>query len=240
MGALPDTECRRRIILMRHGHVDYLGNLDKHHPNDVPLTSRGVGEAQASGRALKDMVFDRAICSGYPRTRQTAEHVLSQLETAVPELEVEPRFVEISVGDLTQGHLLTSHSIAEMEREAFAQADKGGAFGEGGELFDDVLARMVEGFEALLADKDWTTALVVAHEGVNRVLLSYLLVGSMAAVAPLQQDLACINVIDVDEPAGGSPVIFVKSVNITPDNPTKHGMNRTSLEEIFQPYEDEA
>jgi len=237
MGALPDTEGRRRIILMRHGHVDYLGNIDRHHPNDVPLTKGGIAEAQASGQALKEVQFDRVICSGYPRTRQTAEHVLSQLSTRAPALEVEPRFVEIAVGDLTQGHLLTSHSIVEMEREAFAQANKGGAFGEGGERFDDVLARMVEGFDALLADPDWTQCLVVAHEGVNRVLLSYLLCGDMNAVAPLQQDLACINVIDVD-PGESAPVVFVKAINVTPDNPAKQGMNRTSLEEIFQPYEE--
>ena len=240
MGALPGTDSRRRIILMRHGHVDYLGNLDTHHPNDVPLTKRGVGQARAAGRALADHVFDRAICSGYPRTRSTAENVLGELATPIPALEVEERFVEIQVGDLTAGHLLTSHSIAEMEREAFAQADKGGAFGEGGEKFADVLDRMVEGFNALIADDSWTTALVVAHEGVNRVLLSWLLTGGLSGVAALQQDLACINVIDVDRLEDGAPLFFVKSVNITPDNPTKQGMFRTSLEEIFQPYvEDE-
>ena len=45
----------------------------------VPLTPRGRMEAQAAGRAFSNVALDRAICSGLPRTRETAELVLAQL-----------------------------------------------------------------------------------------------------------------------------------------------------------------
>ena len=53
---------RRRIYLMRHGHVDYFapGLTD---PRGVPLTDEGVGQANAAGDALQHVEFDFAIHS---------------------------------------------------------------------------------------------------------------------------------------------------------------------------------
>ena len=101
MKALPGTKTRRRIYLMRHGHVDYFSPQvrEKGEIHSVPLTERGRSEAQAAGKALSHVPFDRALCSGYPRTRQTAEIVLS-FSKSVPALEVDPDLVELRGGTL--------------------------------------------------------------------------------------------------------------------------------------------
>src|SRR5580704_19125471 len=88
MSMLPGTTGRRRIYLMRHGNVDYLSPevVRSRSTRDVVLSPRGRKEAAAAGRAFAQVPFDRAICSGYPRTRETAEIVLSCIESA-PALE---------------------------------------------------------------------------------------------------------------------------------------------------------
>ncbi len=95
MPALPGTSDRRRLFLMRHGHVDYFSGVADIH--QVTLTRRGKSEAEAAGKAFAHVHFDRAICSGLPRTRETAEAVLSGVEDA-PELEIDADLVELRGG----------------------------------------------------------------------------------------------------------------------------------------------
>src|SRR5215510_11125939 len=80
MSALPGTTGRRRIYLMRHGHVDYFSKrvIEERRTDFVPLTPLGQEQATASGKALAHVRFDLALCSGLPRTRETAERVLAE------------------------------------------------------------------------------------------------------------------------------------------------------------------
>ena len=80
----------------------------------------------------------------------------------------------------------------------------------------------------------------MAHEGTNRLLLSWMTGSGLRAVQAFEQDLACINVLDFDmvpkeDGSVGTEIQrrFIKSVNMTPYNYTKHGMNKTALEAIF-------
>ncbi|MFP4003409.1 MAG: histidine phosphatase family protein, partial [Alphaproteobacteria bacterium] len=117
MNALPGTKARRRIYLMRHGHVDYFRDAPRMGGADfVRLTPQGHEEAQAAGEALSHIPFDRAVISGLPRTRLTAEEVLAVQEAPAPELEEEPRLKEIG-----GGRPLRLDSRAEMAA-AIAQA----------------------------------------------------------------------------------------------------------------------
>ena len=242
MGALPDTKNRRRIYLMRHGHVNYFAQPEDGSELDtkqVPLTKRGQRQADAAGEALSGVQFDVAISSGYPRTRETAERVLAANNGPVPLLETEPRLVEIHAGTMSHA-IMSRESLTHAMERLFGDAPQPETtFGEGGEAFGDVMHRCRDAISDLLARDDWTTALIAAHEGVNRVLLSSIATGGLSAMGAFEQDTACINIIDVDqEPDGLNTRMILKAVNVTGDNPGKRGMHRTSLEEIFQPYEE--
>jgi len=235
MDALPGTVARRRIYLMRHGHVDYFAPKvretgDIHH---VPLTARGKSEAEAAGRALSHIAFDRALCSGLPRTRETAEVVLSFVKQA-PRLEIDPDLVELRGGKLAPAR--TREELIALMNSYFARAHEPGATNhEGGELFAAAQERAVRAIEKLLGDKGWHTALVVAHEGINRVLLSWACGAGLMAMSSFEQDTACINIVDFDLGGkGGVRRALIKAVNLTPHNYLKHGMNLTSLESIMQ------
>lgn len=224
---------------MRHGHVDYLSPEVVHSRNtrDVVLTPQGRMEASAAGRALSPVSVDRAVCSGLPRTRETAEIVLSSMGAAPP-LEIEPELGEIHGGRAN----VTSRAelVATMSFHFSRAAEEGATMLEGGEAFTAAQARAVAVVRRLLAAPDWRQMLIVAHEGINRLLLSWVAGAGLAATNAFEQDTGCINVVDFDmvpaqSGAAGTEIAraLIKAVNLTPYNYVKHGMHLTSLEAIF-------
>ena len=227
---------RRRIYLMRHGHVDYFapGITDS---RGVPLTDEGRRQAGAARDALSSISFDAAYFSGLPRARETAEIVLSA-HTPAPELQ--------SVSDLEE---LKSGWVQAKSREELAARlaysfdganEPGARFWPDGEIFVEAQERIVRGLETIILQQSWRTALIVAHEGVNRIALSWMCRGGLQTVASFEQDLACVNVIDVDiTPATSGEGLQIermvlRSVNVTPYDYVKHGLSRSNLEHLFE------
>jgi probable phosphoglycerate mutase len=233
MSALPGTQSRRRIYLMRHGHVDYLDEkvVKSHGINDVVLTPRGRSQAEAAGRALAHISFDRAASSGFPRTRETAEIVLSFQKNA-PKLETLPGLIEIQGGKMLPVKNRTE--LIEKMNENFANAAKPNATNHDGEVFAKAQERAVTTLEKLLREPDWHTMLIAAHEGINRLVLSWMAGAGLSAMGAFEQDTGCINVLDFDLKDGAIHRPLIKAVNITPYGYLKHGMNLTSLEAIFE------
>jgi phosphoserine phosphatase len=240
MSALPGTTGRRRIYLMRHGHVDYFGKEIRESGGDfsvVPLTPLGREQAIAAGVALSHVSFDRAVCSGYPRTQQTAELVLAGQAAAAPDLEVDAALVEVHGG--SYGNVKSrAEMAAKMAFHFETAADEGATMLPGGEAFSDAMQRSVSSIERLLSEPDWHTMLIAAHEGTNRLILGWASGGGLHSVKAFEQDTACINVIDFDmvPTENGDTKIeraMIKAVNLTPYNYVKHGMNMNSLESIF-------
>lgn len=236
MTYLPNTKARRRIYLMRHGHVDYLARhvVATGGINIVPLTNRGRLQAEAAGAALRHVKFDRAVCSGYPRTHQTASHVLAAQEHP-PQLEIDEGLVERVNGKLPP--VKSREELIELMRGAFTEAGvtQHQERGEGAEPAEDAQARAVKSIRRLLREPGWHTMLVVAHEGINRLLLSWACGAGVNATGAFEQDTGCINVLDFDMREDGEIArTMIKSVNLTPYNWLKHGMNMTSLEALFE------
>lgn len=239
MSALPGTTGRRRIYLMRHGFVDYTSEAVRkaRDPKVATLTPRGEEEARAAGIALSEVHFDLALYSGLPRTRQTADIVLAEHPKA-PNLEVDERFGELRSGTYMDFH--SAEHLAAVMTFTFEQAGEPGAeFLPGGEKFADALIRGRAALRDLLLRPGWATALVVAHEVMNRMLLADVIGAPLGASAGFEQDTGCINILDFDmvpdESGEGARIErgVIKAVNLTPANYLKNGMNLRSLEAIF-------
>ena len=210
--------------------MDYFGNTRIH---EVVLTARGRSEAEAAAKAFAHVRFDRAVCSGLPRTRETAELVLRGVSDA-PKLEIDPELVELRGG--ARPDVKSRAELIRLMNSYFERAHEPGATNlEGGEVFEAAQARAVAAIERLLAAPDWHTALVVAHEGINRLILSWACGAGLHAMSSFEQDTACVNIIDFDlGRIGNVRRALIKAVNLTPYNYLKHGMNLTSLEAIMQ------
>lgn len=226
---------RRRVYLMRHGHVDYFapGVTD---PRSVTLTDTGRAQATAARDALSGVSLDIAIHSGLPRTIETAAIVLEGRDT--PRARVEEGFEELKSGSLLAG---SREELAARLAFCFDDAGAQGAcFLPDGESFAAAEARITSAMQRLVTGVLWKTALIVAHEGVNRILLGWAAGGGLRTIGAFEQDLGCINVIDLDVTAGhltGGLVIeraILKSVNMTPYDFVKAGLPRTSLEHLFE------
>lgn len=226
---------RRRVYLMRHGHVDYF-DPDLTDPRAVPLTDKGKDQARAAAQALHSVTFDAAICSGLPRTRETAEIVLAEHENA-PALQEEFGLEELKSGWIKAN---TREELAARLAFCFDDADSASArFLPDGETFVSAEERVTRAFTDIVLNQNWRRALVVAHEGVNRILLGWACGGGLKTVSAFEQDLCCVNVIDLDvtpKPGGEGLQIeraVLKAINVTPYDYLKSGLPRTSLEHLF-------
>lgn len=229
--ALPGTRCRRRIYLMRHADVSYFDvdgrPLD---PRTVPLTDEGRRQAEAAARLLADVRFDFAVCSGLTRTHETARIVLGRRELALQEdvrlKEVRAgRFADIPPDALEQTIAFAYDSAGEPERGFI-----------GGERWTDFDDRVAAAWSDLVARDDWINLLLVAHDGVNRVLMSRLVGAGLGGLKAFEQDPACINIIELDIRSGKVERAYLRAVNIAAYDLLRDGKHLMVMEKIHRGY----
>ena len=205
---------RRRLYLMRHADVSYLGESN---PELVHLTDLGREHAEAARAALAGIDFDLVVTSVLPRTGETASIVAPGL--------AQEAWLEFSewrggrLGDLEPTELEALFVGALHARE---ESDRF----LGGESLGEVLDRVLPAFERLLA-REWETALAVFHGGVNRILLSRALGGGRSFFGGFEQAPACINVLDL-----GDSGWIVRTVNYIPYDPL-HPSRTTTMEDLW-------
>jgi probable phosphoglycerate mutase len=230
-----DRTRRRRIYLMRHADAQYVQPDGTRAPDSriVPLTPRGREEAAQMGKLLADIPFDRAICSGLRRTRETAAIVLGERKLDVA---IVPNLEEIRGGDPIARAKLSPVDYAY----AMFKAGEPGACYAAGEPFTAFVDRVVPAFNAVTNDPTWTNLLLVAHGGVNRAILTDITSASLAAFGAFEQDSACLNLIDVDTCLDTGAVLrrILRGVNITAEDPIKKTRRLLSLEGMAKRFVD--
>src|SRR5947209_5078920 len=223
---------RRRVYLMRHGSVEYFAADGRpFRPDTVPLNDAGRRQAEAAARELAVVPLDRVVCSGLPRTAETAALVATGRGL---EVEVRPELREIEPGrlDAERWAALTAADIEKLFLGTLSADITPESRFLNGETFASLAGRAWPCFEALLAERGWRRLLVVAHGVVNRLLLGRALGAGLSGLGSLEQDAGCVNVLDVLEDGR----LLVRLVNHTPLTPTKHGLDLTTLEELYQQF----
>jgi broad specificity phosphatase PhoE len=210
---------RRRIYLLRHGHVRYAdrSGVLVADPDQVPLSEKGREQADAAGRYLKNIGvarFDKVVSSNLPRTIETARRALAGHGQA-GEPEPWPDLREIKGGHGKDGTRWSAPEQIPGILAAFAKPNVPlDTSWMGGETAGDACARVLPALEKLRADTSWETALLALHNMVNVVILSHVLTGGHAYLGTLEQNFGCINVLDVG-PSGHDWI--VRALNICPD-----------------------
>lgn len=216
---------------MRHAQAEYMRPDGTRAPDSrlVPLTAQGRDEAARMSRLLAEATFDRAICSGLPRTRETATIILG--ERNLP-LEIVGDLEEIRGGDAVARANL---SPVDYAYAMFRAAEPDACFANG-EKFSAFASRVLPAFQGILEDPNWSSLLLVAHGGVNRAILSHILGGGLASFGTLEQDSCCLNIIDFDvTPVAGSVLRrIIRGLNLTADDPMKLSHPLTTLETMVR------
>ena len=185
-----DPAVERRLYLVRHAETDALTADGYMHSEDpIPLTARGVEQAEALGRAFAGIAATEIHASPMDRTAHTARLLAGEGRP----LNFDLRLREISLGDFDGAHT----------REVFAAAPRWLADPDaalpGGESLNAVVARASAALDDILAASDEREVVVVAHGGVNRGLVAHLLGMPMDRAHRIRQDWASVNVLDLAE-----------------------------------------
>ena len=224
----------RRLYLLRHADVRYFDEQGRPQPpNEVPLSAQGCTQAKAMGELLREIPFDRVVTSDLQRTQQTAQIILEQNEQSPPKIEAISALREIQPGRLAD---LSAREAREAFLGGFASTVTRESRFLGGEEVGSFVDRVEKQVQQLLRSRDWSRTLMVAHGGVNRVVLMRAWRADLAGLGAVEQDPCCLNVIDVDE----NVQLLVRLVNYTPYSLLKEGMQYTTMEKLFLEYRQES
>src|SRR5262249_25120317 len=187
--------------------------------------AEGRTQAEALARELAVVPLDRVISSDLPRCTQTTAILIAGRGLTV---ETREELREVRPGKLAD---LPPEAAVKAFLGAFTGFNREARF-LGGETFGSLADRVLACFRALMADPRWQHLLLVAHGGVNRVLLAHAIGADLGAFGAFEQDPCCLNVIDI-APDGRW---LIRLVNYTPYNPVKKGLELTTMERLYQQY----
>ena len=217
-----DGHKRKRFYLFRHGEVDYTpqGKVVKN-PDLVDLTEVGKKQAKSIDENTKEFSIERIICSGLPRTLQTAEHIASRRE------------ITIECFPLLKEYEWDPNLLKDTKIERF------------GYLFEDSLAKeMIGGTEdadefyrritcqlETIVKEDWSEMAAFLHGAVNAAIMCWVNDVDISFASKYDQDHAALNIIDIDVNEKGKIVRkILKRYNIPPNLSTIDSDMRSSWE----------
>lgn len=182
------------ILLVRHGETAWNREGRYQGRTDVPLSPEGERQVTALAERLAHVPIAVVIASPLARARHTAEAILRGRAT---QLELDANLVEISHGGW-EGQLSSELETSHAAMLGLWRSNPGRDVpaGPGAETLGDVDARawpVLEQLARRLGPDD--TALVAAHDAVNRVLLCRLLGLPLTRVWTFRQAPATLNVL---------------------------------------------
>ncbi len=203
------------VYLIRHGRTgdEYAGRYCGR--TDVPLSARGAAQMASLAERLKELVaacreedlprLDAVYCSDLTRAVKSADIIAAAFDLRPV---TSPQLGERHFG---RWEGLTFDEIESRYPEEFRgwMKDPAGHRPAGGESAEDVRERVMPFFGKLVRRHPGRRIAVVAHGGVNRIILASLLHIPMEHLFRIAQDYAALNIVEYRE---GIPV--VKAMNL--------------------------
>ena len=178
-----------RLFLIRHGETEGNALRIVQHPH-VPLSPRGLVQAERLARRLAAEGIARIVASDYARAVATAEHL--QRATGAP-LVIEPLLRERNFGDLR------GRPYAELGFDMF-EPDYAPPNGETWPMFHERVDRAWAKVQELAAATSDGSLAVVTHGLVCRSLAARHLILGDGVVAPERWENASLTIVDWPAP----------------------------------------
>ncbi|MFM7642723.1 MAG: histidine phosphatase family protein [Cyanobium sp.] len=200
-----------RLLLVRHGETDWNKEGRFQGQIDIPLNPQGKSQARAAREFLSSVAIQRAYTSTMARPRQTAEVILEP-HPGVP-LTSTSGLMEIGHG-LWEGQLEGEIASAWPELLANWKSAPHTVTMPEGESLQQVWDRSLATWHTIVRGlSSEETALVVAHDAVNKTILCALLGLTPADIWMVKQGNGGVSVVDYPHGPTGSPV--VSCLNLT-------------------------
>jgi alpha-ribazole phosphatase len=186
------TFTKTRIYLVRHGQVE--GHQEKRYngQNDVPLTDLGREQSQQLAKRLADKPLAAIYSSDLSRCVFAAEQIAA-LHEHLPVSE--PQLRELNIGAWEGKPWQQLQAEYPIEWQARLD-DIVHTPAPGGESLHDMAERIRPALKNLIEQHRGEEIALVAHGGVNRVILLDALGAPLEKLFSLEQDFGCLNVID--------------------------------------------
>ncbi|TFG91033.1 MAG: histidine phosphatase family protein [Syntrophobacterales bacterium] len=181
-----------RLYLMRHGQVEnFVGETFNGH-KDVDITAHGVRQMEAVAERLRDEDLAAVYCSDLIRTRKGADII------AVPHGLVPQSLSTLRELDVKLWEGLNAEGVEERFPGAFDAWRAQGADYRipGGESIRDLTERVIPALREILGAHDGKNIVLVAHGGVNRVILADAMGAGFDRLYSIEQNYGCMNIID--------------------------------------------
>lgn len=165
-----------RIILVRHGETDWNQQQRFQGWTNTSLNLEGRRQASDVAEFLKSVKIDYAFGSPLIRARETASIILKHHPSI--SLNLLDGFKEIHYGEW-QGMLKAEVALVEPEKFRQWYSKPSQVKKQGGESLEQFFQRVIFSWKKMLdlvlkAESKSKTVLVVAHDGINKIILSYL------------------------------------------------------------------
>ena len=186
------TDLPTRLYLVRHGELvtskewRYVGQMD------VDLNEAGQQQIKKISSRLSSEQIDRIFSSDLNRTIESAEIIGNKLEI------INEPISELREIDLGVWEGLTLEEIEERFPDDLVKRSEDIEDFRviNGESFSDLNKRVIPKIMDIIKNNSGKRILVVAHGGVNRIIIADALGLNINNIPRLEQNYACLNIID--------------------------------------------
>lgn len=186
-------ERTNRIYLVRHGQVNGHEEVPICGHTDVDLTETGMLQLERMAERLR-LTEPGAIYASDLKRAVTGARQIGCYHN-VP-LHFLPELREMCFGEwegYTLGQIIRDYpeEVEKRRKDPAHYACPGG-----GESISRLAERIIPAFEKIRAQEAGKETIIVAHGGVNRVILSHALGLDLSRAFNIVQDYGCLNIID--------------------------------------------
>ncbi|MDW8122848.1 MAG: histidine phosphatase family protein [Armatimonadota bacterium] len=192
------------VYLIRHGETEWNRDDRLLGKTDLPLNDRGRRQAARLAQRLSNVPLTALYTSPLKRAVETATAIASVHSLNVTVIE---SLREIDYGEW-EGMTLQEAAERFPDLETKRRTDPLRFQAPGGEAFEDFIGRVLTTFERIASAHFGQTIAVVAHQTVNRIVITFCLQAPWTLWRRWRQDCGCINVIEV-RPDGRWRIVLV-------------------------------
>lgn len=159
------------LYIVRHGETDWNAEGKTQGESDIPINNKGIKQAKALNKNLKDVKFNAVFSSDLVRAQRTAEIIAMERKLAVKTsyLLRERRYGKL---DGTPYHMMQEfHRIwNNLSKKGRVRYRPYGGY----ETDEEVISRLITFIREVAAFYLGKTVLIVSHGGIIRTLLNHL------------------------------------------------------------------
>lgn len=181
-----------RLYLIRHGQVVNFSEGTYNGHNDVHISELGVRQMEAVAARLKNENLSGIYCSDLIRTKKGAEIIAAE-HGLIPEAHHTLRELNIGLWEgLTLKEIETRFpsTLEEWRRKIIDYRMPEG------ESIRDLAGRVIPALKKILGANHGGNIVLLAHGGVNRVILADAMNLDLENFYSIEQNYGCLNIID--------------------------------------------